>query len=1038
MRAEPGASASGPVSSGTTDARPRSIPPYGLPDRSVRPAIVPSMSISDAAARTAEAFWSAVIATMTDCDALPPPASGMDGPYGQAAAPDSRTMDGPPAPPSVRPGPADPSPTSDMPDALSDVAATYSSNAITTVPSSRSTTGEAARAGGDSSASASISSASRPAKALPDTSRTAPAATERCTSGGMPVRPPPTSAASCAGATRTRRSVPSSSDARSAPASGTVALGPDPGGRPDSSSPARSTPAASTYSSNGTVSRPCAMSRDGRVRALISGGVSSSAISSGAFDRPANRRPAVSEIADEGRSSRTGPASAWALATAPFWPAVRNMRSESSSTVRYTTSGPDGAANAASDSGIRLAPLASSMAAPDRSIPEAGTYSVNIIDTMPAPMSRAGTVPGSSAGGAESSTVDRLPAGRSPPNALPDRSAIPLPADTAIRSGPADAFAARSESDCARESASSIVVPLPPPPSASDGDSEMLPFPSVMVTAPGARPAAATPTNSSNSSVRDPVPRLRTGVPASAGGASSGFTKRAASPTRPEGLSDRSSTAPAAATSRMDAASAAATLSRLAFWGGASETTTVSLTASAPAAPASRTSSPPAAATANAPGSIPPGGPATYSSYATTRRPAARSSAARPASSDGGAASGATAMRAPATSTDGSNSCANPAGRYSCAAGPAAIAPAFCAAVSPTTTVLPSPVLLTSAPSSGTATAGAAPRISAPVRFVAARFSGESNSISSTPVPRSSRTGDGTPASSGGGPNRTLAPSGSCMARVPGGTSISAPCPFAGTAAEPTTAPGGRPAALRMPSAGPPPGCEVSVPANRLPDTSRTADPDTLRYSESPPKAARIAAKPWAGVIVTTSVPPYRVPSGEETAAPASGPVTSLRPLCTERPPVSTAVRLTYSSKDIVIVLVRRSISASPTRAGIRPSSTTSSVAFDMPAKYLPCSGAKTLWAMSMASAPPLARSAASRAFCCGASATVTLAGYGPAPLALAPASPTRSRPSGDEIAMPERSDGTATPLSKRISSVPSLMSRTGFGPPSPPPASTG
>ena len=622
IRVEPGASASGPVSSGTTEARPRSIPPYGLPDRSFTPAACPSMLISEAAARTAAALWAGVIAIMTDCDASPPPTIGIDVPRAETAAPDRSTMAGPSAPPC-------PSPTSDTPDALIRVAATYSSNEITTVPPSRSTTGGAGRAGGASSASASISSPSSPAKALPDTSRTAPGATVRYTDGGIPVRPPPTRAASWPGATSTRSSAPSSSDASEAPASGTDAFSAEPEGRPDSSNPARSAPAASTYSSNGTVSRPCAMSSDGRVRSRISGRVSSSEIASGALDRPANRRPAASEIAAEGRSSRTGPASWWALATAPFWSAVRNMRSESSSTVRYRTSGPDGGTTSAPDSGTLFAPFASSMAAPDRSIPEAGMCSVNIIETMPPPMSRAGTVSVASAGGTESSTVSRAPPPLalpgSPANALPDRSAMPppppLPPATAIRSGPADAFAARSDAACTGENSSTRRVPSMPLPSpspaaagaASVGDSAAFPFRSVTATSPGARPSAAT--NSSNVSVRVPVPRLRTGVPSSAGGRASGATDTFTPETRPAGFADRSSTAPAVASRRAWAeAFPAAALSRTAFWGGASDTTTVSLDTAAADAPASCTVSPPSTAMASAPASMPPGGPATYSS----------------------------------------------------------------------------------------------------------------------------------------------------------------------------------------------------------------------------------------------------------------------------------------------------------------------------------------------------------------------------------------------------------------------------------------
>ena len=273
--------------------------------------------------------------------------------------------------------------------------------------------------------------------------------------------------------------------------------------------------------------------------------------------------------------------------------------------------------------------------------------------------------------------------------------------------------------------------------------------------------------NSSNASASDPVPRLSIGAAASAGGRPSGATERLAPAARPAGLPDRSNAAPAAASSRMDAlapaAAAAAAASRRAFWDGASDTTIVSLTTDAADAPASGTRPPPVT-TANAPASRPPsGGSATCSSYATVRRPAPRSRTVRLASSAGGVPSGATAMRAPDTASDGRSCLANPAGRSSSAPGPAATAPAFWAPVSLTTTVLLKPVASctgASAPSRPTRTS--APRIAAPVRFVADRSISWSNSISSTPVPRSSLTGDGTAASAGGLPSSRPMPNCRC------------------------------------------------------------------------------------------------------------------------------------------------------------------------------------------------------------------------------------------------------------------------------------
>ena len=119
----------------------------------------------------------------------------------------------------------------------------------------------------------------------------------------------------------------------------------------------------------------------------------------------------------------------------------------------------------------------------------------------------------------------------------------------------------------------------------------------------------------------------------------------------------------------------------------------------------------------------------------------------------GGVLSGVTAMRSPCTAAESAKPyVANPAGRSKSGVGPAAMAPAFWAAVSVTITVslkLPGPGPGTDAPSSFTSTP--APRRTAPVVLVRSRYANPLNSTSSTPVFRSSLTGDGTVATSSGG-----------------------------------------------------------------------------------------------------------------------------------------------------------------------------------------------------------------------------------------------------------------------------------------------
>ena len=124
----------------------------------------------------------------------------------------------------------------------------------------------------------------------------------------------------------------------------------------------------------------------------------------------------------------------------------------------------------------------------------------------------------------------------------------------------------------------------------------------------------------------------------------------------------------------------------------------------------------------------------------------------------GAVLSGVTAMRSPCTAAEPARRyVANPAGRSKSGVGPAATAPAFWAAVSVTITVslkLSGPGPGTDAPSSFTSTP--APRRTAPVVFVSFRYASPLNSTSSTPVFRSSLTGDGTVARSSGVSGMTM------------------------------------------------------------------------------------------------------------------------------------------------------------------------------------------------------------------------------------------------------------------------------------------
>ena len=487
------------------------------------------------------------------------------------------------------------------------------------------------------------------------------------------------------------------------------------------------------------------------------------------------------------------------------------------------------------------------------------------------------------------------------------------------------------------------------------------------------------------------------------GCAPSSTTVRLAPADRPAWLPDRSNAAPAAASSFRDALADIA-VSRRAFWEGARVTTIVSLTAAMADAPASGIRSAAPAATANAPASSPSGGPATYSSYATVRRPVPKSRTARLASSRGGALSGVTAMRAPDTALDGWKRAANPAGRSSSAAGPAATAPAFWAAVSLTITVslkpsVPPCATGVSAPSRPTTTSPLGLRIDASVRFVSDRITVWSNWISRTPVLRSSRTGDGTAASTGvpnpkcwlngcRGPLSSPTPSaGGGRPFRPAASAPTGDCcsPRAAAAANGSAAallwagPGPGPTLSSLPPPPPPPPSlvlrpsELSKPTNGLPDTSYTAVPDTLRYTGPvPPIAAWSTYRPWSGVMVTTSLPPYDSPSGEDAAAP-SRLVMARPPLWNKKPPPSTASRSMYSLNGSVSVLARRFIVTSPASTGGTLSSVTLRVRFCTAARPWPPASENTPPSMSMAS-PPLPSgstySAASRALCASVSST--------------------------------------------------------------------
>ena len=486
------------------------------------------------------------------------------------------------------------------------------------------------------------------------------------------------------------------------------------------------------------------------------GGTRSRMMSSGAFDRPANRRPAASDTADEGASRRTGPASELAAATAALWSGVSTMRSVSSSMVRCSSfSGPVGYSMAAPDSGMRFAPLASSIAAPDRSTRPSGMCSVNIIESVPVPMSSAGIVPGRRAGGVESLITERF-APASPANALSARSAMPAAPVDAIRSGPAVSLDIASEAVCASVNKSRTRAPSP---SDSTDDGDWRPAPFLSSTAISCGRTFCIAMYSSNSSASVPVPRFSTGTDTSDGAVPSSATASATPDAPGASLPDTSAAAPGAmsivtASPASEAAATAAT-SR-AFWPCVSVTVTVSFTASMPCAPSSRMRSDPAA-TVNRPASSPPSGADTYSSYTMSSLPAPRSRTVRFPPISGRAGMGAvesavtliSLLVEPKYRPSVMPLTNDPRGTSSFASGPVATAAAFCAAVRLMMTIslnipnIPFAVL-TAAPSSGTVTP--LPCMVTPVRLVRVRYahSFSMNSTSSIPVFRSRRTDSST------------------------------------------------------------------------------------------------------------------------------------------------------------------------------------------------------------------------------------------------------------------------------------------------------
>ena len=203
-RYEPDAARDGAVSSGTTASRAPSMPSNALADRSST-APCP-MLICDTDACAASAFCSPVSRTRTDADArAEPSALSMDGPCADACAEPPLA----PSPPSCTSAGAAPVPTRDILDRSMPVALTYSANSSRTVPLSRSSTGSAARTGGESSASAAMGPTSDALNALPDTSRTAPAAMVRLTDGGAAEPDRPDAAASWAAVSPSRSTVAS-------------------------------------------------------------------------------------------------------------------------------------------------------------------------------------------------------------------------------------------------------------------------------------------------------------------------------------------------------------------------------------------------------------------------------------------------------------------------------------------------------------------------------------------------------------------------------------------------------------------------------------------------------------------------------------------------------------------------------------------------------------------------------------------------------------------------------------------------------------
>ena len=232
-----------------------------------------------------------------------------------------------------------------------------------------------------------------------------------------------------------------------------------------------------------------------------------------------------------------------------------------------------------------------------------------------------------------------------------------------------------------------------------------------------------------------------------------------------------------------------------------------------------------------------------------------------------------------------------------------------------------------------------------------------------------------------------------------------------------------------------PDGAPVSTPPNGMPDTSYTADPDTLTYMVGSECIATSIRARWNGVIVTTmpvslAAPPPPPPPPPDPCADTDAPASDTFPLpamlYTDIWPGTAVPTATYSSNDMDTVPAVTSSVGPDSSAGGVVSGTVSSAAPCRPAKLRWCASVSDVGETDTVRRPPAERAAAAAsAFCAAVSEIVRFVGGVPVRLMPAPASATGAVPL-PPIEMPARVAGSLTPLLNPISRMPELRSRRG------------